>query len=311
MVKITHTGIPINNSMSLVEWGMLIALSLLWGGSFFFGAVAVKELPTFTIVVCRVGFAAIILNLVVRIMGQKMPVSKQVWSAFFCMGFLNNVIPFTLIIWGQFYIASGLASIFNATTPLFTVIVAHFLTTDEKMTGGRLLGVIIGIVGIVVMIGGDVLQSLGSNVMAQLAILGAAISYAFAGVYGRRFKALGITPMATATGQVTASSILLIPVMLIVDQPWTLSMPGLSTMGALVGMAALSTALAYILYFRILATAGATNLLLVTFLIPVSAIILGVFILNEVLEAKHYAGMAVISLGLAAIDGRLWKRIRG
>ncbi|MBT4891006.1 MAG: DMT family transporter, partial [Rhodospirillales bacterium] len=118
--------------MSLVEWGMLIALSLLWGGSFFFGAVAVKELPTFTIVVCRVGFAAIILNLVVRIMGQKMPVSKQVWSAFFCMGFLNNVIPFTLIIWGQFYIASGLASIFNATTPLFTVIVAHFLTTDEK-----------------------------------------------------------------------------------------------------------------------------------------------------------------------------------
>jgi len=140
-----------------------------------------------------------------------------------------------------------------------------------------------------------------------VACLGAALAYAFAGVFGRRFRALGITPLATATGQVTASSLMLLPIMLFIDQPWTLAMPSIGTIGALIGLAGLSTALAYIIYFRLLATAGATNLLLVTLLIPVSAILLGVLILGEIMDAKHFAGMALIGLGLAAIDGRLWK----
>ncbi len=204
--------------------------------------------------------------------------------------------------------ASGVASILNATTPLFTVIVAHFLTSDEKMTGSRLLGVAMGFAGVIVMIGGDSLHGLGLDLLAPLACLGAGLSFAFAGVYGRRFKALGVTPMATATGQVTASSLMLLPVMLLVDQPWTLPMPSTAALGALVGVAVLSTALAYILYFRILATAGATNLLLVTFLLPVSAILLGVGLLDEILLPKHLTGMALIGMALAAIDGRLWKQ---
>ncbi|MDE0728135.1 MAG: DMT family transporter, partial [Alphaproteobacteria bacterium] len=180
-------------------------------------------------------------------------------------------------------------------------------TSDEKMTAGRLAGVVLGMIGVAIMIGGAALDSLGVDVVAQLAFLGAALSYAFAGVFGRRFRALGVTPMATATGQVTASSLMLLPLMLFVDQPWTLPLPSVAVLGALLGVAGLSTALAYIIYFRLLATAGATNLLLVTLLIPVSAILLGVLILGEVMEAKHFSGMALIGLGLAAIDGRPWK----
>ena len=289
---------------------MLIALSVLWGGSFFFNGVAVRELPTLTIVVCRVGFAALALLAAMRVMGLSMPRSIQVWTAFFIMVLINNVIPFCLIVWGQSHIASGVASILNAMTPLFTVLVAHRLTDDEKITGPRILGVLAGLIGIAVMIGADAMQTIGLDVLAQLAILGAALSYAFAGVFGRRFRAMGITPMAAATGQVTASSILLLPVMLLVDQPWTLAMPSLSVIAALLGLALISTAIGYLLYFRILASAGATNLLLATFLIPVSAIVLGILFLGEVLEPKHLAGMALIGTGLAAIDGRPAKALK-
>lgn len=309
-------GIPvsakpaINKSMTPYEWGLLITLSVLWGGSFFFTGVAVRELPTFTVVVGRIVLAAITLFLVMRIMGMKMPTGIRVWRTFFAMGFLNNVVPFTLIVWGQAHIASGVASILNAATPLFTVIVAHFMTSDEKMTGGRLFGVTVGLFGVTIMIGMDSMRGLNVDLLAPLAVLGAALSYAFAGVYGRRFKALGVTPMGTATGQVAASSVMLLPVMLLVDQPWTLPLPSVGALGALVGIAVLSTALAYILYFRILASAGATNLLLVTFLIPVSAIFLGIGILDEILLSRHVVGMALIGVGLVAIDGRLWKMIK-
>lgn len=250
---------PVNRPMSALEWGLVLALSVLWGGSFFFNGVAVKELPTFTVVVARVVLAAAILLVALRVTGARMPSDGRVWAAFFAMGFLNNAVPFSLIVWGQTHIASGVASILNATTPLFTVAVAHVLTADEKMTGGRLVGVVVGLVGVSIMIGGTALTSLGMNVLAQLACLAAAISYAFAGVFGRRFKQMGVTPMATAAGQVIASSIILLPVMLFVDKPWTLAMPSMSAVLALIGVAALSTALAYILYFRILATTGATR----------------------------------------------------
>ncbi len=301
----------INQTMTRFEWLLLISLSMLWGGSYFFGGVAVRELPTLVIVVCRIGFAALILLAVMRMLGQRLPSDVHIWTAFFAMGFLNNVVPFSLVVWGQSHVASGVASILNGATPFFTVLVAHVLTSDEKMTGGRLMGVLLGMIGVAVMIGGEALDSLGIEVLAQLAFLGAALSYAFAGVFGRRFRALGVTPMATATGQVTASSLMLLPLMLFVDQPWTLPLPSVAVLGALLGVAGLSTALAYIIYFRLLATAGATNLLLVTLLIPVSAILLGVLILGEVMEAKHFAGIALIGLGLAAIDGRPWKQIRG
>jgi len=295
---------PIKTAMGAREWAMLVVLSVLWGGSFLFVGIAVKELPPLTIVVLRVGLAALALHVVILLMGIALPKDWRVWAAFFCMGFFNNVIPFTLIAWGQSHIPSGVASIFNATTPLFTVIVAHYWTKDEKMTAARLAGVIVGFVGVVVMMGGAALQSLGVDILAQMAMLAAAVFYAASGVYGRRFKAMGVEPLATAAGMLTASTVMLAPATLIVDRPWTMAMPSLAAIFAILGLALLATALAFIIYFRILATAGATNLLLVTFLIPVSAIMLGIAFLDERLEPKHVAGMALIGLGLAAIDGR-------
>ena len=188
---------------------------------------------------------------------------------------------------------------------MFTVLVAHLLTPDERLTSAKAAGVAVGFAGAVVMVGPDALDGLGTGLMAQLACLAAALSYAFAGIFGRRFKHMGIAPMTTAAGQVCVSTVLLLPVMLLVDRPWTLAMPGAATWGAVLGVGLLSTALAYVLYFRILAAAGATNLLLVTFLIPVSAILLGVIVLGETLLPRQFAGMALIAVGLSFIDGRL------
>ncbi|CAI8699832.1 DMT family transporter [Pseudomonas donghuensis] len=300
-----------NKVMSLREWGLLIALSILWGGSFFFNGIAVKELPPFTLVMLRVGLAALVLLALVRLLGLYMPREWRIWRAFLAMGLLNNLLPFCLIVWGQARIGSGLASILNATTPLFAVIVAHLLTEDENISVNKLAGVALGFVGVAIMIGSAAWSGLDGNLWAQLAVLAAALSYAVAGVYGRRFKVMGVAPLITATGQISASAILLVPLALLIDLPWTLAAPSLTTWAAVAGLVLLSTALAYVVFFRILATAGATNLMLVTFLIPLSAIVLGVLVLGERLETRHFIGMGLIALGLAAIDGRLlkWRRV--
>ncbi|TCS63119.1 drug/metabolite transporter (DMT)-like permease [Varunaivibrio sulfuroxidans] len=219
----------INASMSALEWGMLVALSMLWGGAFFLNGIIVRELPPLTIVFGRMALAALALWGVVRLRGLKMPRNRRVWSAFFIMGFLNNVLPFTLIVWSLGHISSGVAAILNAATPFFTVLVGHRLTHDEKITPSRLIGVAAGLLGVAAMIGETARNALGVDVVAQIAVLGAALSYAFAGVYGRRFRALGIAPIATATGQVTASSLMLFPLMGLIDRPWTLPPPSGST----------------------------------------------------------------------------------
>ncbi len=298
-----------NRPMAAVEWFMLFALAFVWGGSFFFNGVAVRELPVLTVVVARVALAALILLAIMRLKGERMPADRRIWVAFFGMGLLNNAIPFSLIVWGQQHVASAVASILNASTPLFAVIFAHVLTSDEKATGGKLLGVLVGFAGVAVMIGFDTMQTLGVDVAAQLMCLAGAVSFALAGIFGRRFRTMGVAPMATAAGQVVASSFFLIPLMLLIDRPWGLAVPSAAAIGALIGVAAISTAFAYVLYFRILATAGATNLMLVTFLIPISAIVLGVLFLDESLLPKHFAGMALIGFGLAAIDGRPWQAV--
>ena len=299
------------NQMGAYEWLLLVTLSVLWGGSFFFVGVAVEALPPLTIVALRVSLAALALLAVLHFAGHKLPTTTKIWRSLIWMGLLNNVIPFTLIVWGQTQIASGLASILNATTPIFTIIAAHFLTKDEKITGNKIIGIIIGFVGVVFMLGHETRGGFGNSFIAQLALLGAAISYALAGIYGRRFVQFGIKPIVTATGQVATASLLLIPLAFFFDKPMTLRLPGLEIWLAILGLALLSTAVAYILYFRILATAGATNLLLVTLLIPVSAIVLGTTVLGEVLDRNHIIGMGLISIGLLTIDGRAVQIIMG
>ena len=293
--------------MGVREWTLLLGLSILWGGSFFFVGVAVQELPPLTIVALRVGLAAVGLWVIALVLGLKPPRAPRVWLAFLCMGTINNAIPFSLIVWGQTQIASGLASILNATTPLFTVVVATCLLSDERATPLKLVGVITGFCGVVVMIGLPA-SAQPAPWLPQLAILAAALSYAFGGVYGRRFKTLGVPPILTAAGQVTASGLIMLPLAFWLEGAGALAAAGTGTWSAILGLALFSTSLAYIIYFRLLATAGATNLLLVTLLVPASAILLGVLFLNEALSVTQFAGLGLIALGLSAIDGRLWPR---
>jgi drug/metabolite transporter (DMT)-like permease len=284
-------------------WIWLLSLSILWGGSFFFAKVAVGELRPLTVVVGRVGLAAIALNIVLAATGHSLFRRGTPWPTFISMGLLNNLIPFSLLFWAQLHLASGVASILNATTPLFTLVVAHLLTADEKMSATKVAALLLGLGGVAVLVGPSAMSHLDASLWDQLACLGAAFSYALAGVYGRRFQQMGIAPMEAAAGQVTASAVLILPIMLAIDQPWALpASPSLAVWGAMAGLALLSTALAYVLYFRILAAAGATNLLLVTFLIPVTAILLGAAFLGERLGLRHFAGMAMIGAGLALID---------
>ena len=299
-------------AMSARVWLLVVALSLVWGGSFFFVEIALIALPPFSVVLCRVGLAALALLVLVRLSGQAMPREAGLWGAFLVMGALNNFIPFSLIVWGQVHIDSGLASILNATTPLFTVVLAHLVTSDERMTPSGLAGVALGLLGVVVLMGPEALAGLGgaglgTAGLAQVAVLGGALSYAAASLYGRRFRHL--PPMVPAAGMLCGSTLLVLPVALVLDRPWSLA-PGLEVVAAVVGLALASTALAYYLYFRILSAAGSTNLMLVTFLIPVSAILLGTLVLGERLDWTAFAGMGLIFAGLAAVDGRLLGRLK-
>lgn len=301
-----HT--TIHQRMNAGDWAILAALSVLWGCSFFFLAIGLRELPPFTLVLARVGFSAVLLLGWAAVAGIRLP-PRSAWGAFVLLALLNNVIPFVLYAFAQQQISSGLTSILNATTPLWGVIVAHLFTVDERVTAGKIAGVLLGFAGVARMVGGDALAGLGANVFAQGACLIATLSYALAGVWARRFKAQGVTPMGVATGQLVAATLIMLPVAGIVDRPWLLPMPGGVVIASIAGMVLVSTVFAYVLYFRLVERAGASNSLLVTFTIPIVAILLGVMVLGETLLAKHVAGMALIALGLAAIDGRPWARL--
>jgi drug/metabolite transporter (DMT)-like permease len=302
--------LPIHRSMTPLEWALLLTLSFLWGISFFFVAVAVSALTPTTIVTVRVTVATLLLLAIMWALRARLPRDRESWRDFIIMGFLNNVIPFSLIAWGQTYIESGLASILNATAPLFAVVVAHVATSDERMTGARFAGVVIGFAGVVVMVGPSALADIGGELLPELACLGGALAYAVSVVFARRFSRRGIAPLATATGQMMGASLIMLPLWVIVGDASAFVMPSTPVVAAVLGLAALSTVLAYVIYYRILATAGSVNLILVTFLIPVTSILLGALILSERLAPRHFIGMAAIGIGLACIDGRLVSRFR-
>ncbi len=293
------------------DWLMLLALSILWGGSYLFIRVAVAEITPLTLVFARVTIAATALGIWLTATGEHLPRGGRVWLALAGMGLLNNIIPFSLIFWGQIEIGAGLAAILNATTPLFTVLAAHVLTQDEKLSPAKIAGVFLGLAGVAVMIGPQALAGLDRSVAAQIACLGAALSYGLANIYGRRFRTMPITPIQTAFGTLAASAALMLPIAAGIDRPWTMAPPGVAALSALCALALLSTAVAYILFYKILSSAGATSISLVTFLIPPGAILLGAIVLGERLEARHIIGMACLGAGLAAIDGQIIRRIKG
>ncbi len=292
--------------MNARNWGLLLVLSLLWGSSFFFYKILVAVLPPVTVVLGRVGIAAVAMNLWLLVQGQRMPLGLRLWLRFALLGFLNNVLPFILIAWGETRITSGMASILNATTPIFMVAVAHWGTEDEKLSLGKALGIGFGIAGVIVLVGPAAFHG-ASAIWGELAVVGASCVYGFGGVYSRRFKDL--TPLVAATGQITGATLLLIPLSLLIDHPWTLPMPDTQAWASLLAIALFNTALAYVVYYRMVASVGVTYISLVTFLIPVIALWLGAVFLSETVTAQALTGMVIIALGMAAADERLFKRL--
>jgi drug/metabolite transporter (DMT)-like permease len=298
-------ALVIRTMMNRSDWLTLIALAVIWGAAFLFISVAVREVEPMTYVWLRLTMAAAAMWLFLWWRGEKAGLPRTIWGSIAVLALFNNAIPFVLFGWGQTHIASGLAAILNSTTPIWGVVVAHLYTDDEKLSGRKLAGVLLGFGGVTVMIGPALLGSLGNNVLAQLACLTAALCYAFAGVWARRYRGMGVSPISVTTGQLSAGALMMLPFALLVDRPWLDAMPSLTALGAIAALAVVCSAFAYILYFRLIDRAGATNALLVTLLVPPVAIVLGALVLNEVIEPRDFAGLGLIALGLAAIDGRL------
>lgn len=292
--------------MTPALWLQLFALSALWGGSFLFGRIAMAHLPAMSTAFARVLLAAAALWLFALATRRNPATLLPAAGALLVVGLFNNAIPFSLILWGQKEIGSGLASVINAMTPVWTLILAQIATSDEKIAPARAAGMVCGFAGVAILIGGDALDGLSASTLAQLAVLGASLSYAVAGVFARRLR--GLDPVLLAAGQLTASSLLLLAPALLVDRPWELPAPPGEAVLAVVALALLCTAAAYVLFFRILAGAGAVNVSLVTFLAPVGAILLGAAFLGERFEAGQAVGVVCIAAGLAAIDGRIFAR---
>lgn len=283
---------------------MLLLLAAVWGGSFFFGEVALSEVPPLTITLHRVVWAVPILAVIVLLNGIAFPRSPSVWGAYLVMGALNNAIPFSLIFWGQTKIESGLASILNGTTAMFAAVVAGILLVDEPLTAKKITGAALGLAGVAYIMGPSALTDFNPSNLAQLAILGATLSYSFAGVWGKT-ALTGQPPLMNALGMLVGSTVLMMPIVLVFDGPPNLEL-STNVWGALLGMAALSTAMAYVLYFAILVRVGTANLLLVTLLIPLFAIGLGFVFLGEKMGPDAWIGFAIIVLGFVVTDGRLF-----
>ena len=300
----------INQEMTGREWLTLLILALIWGGAFMFIGVAVRHVDPLTYVWLRLTIAAGGMFLFLKVSGERLGLPRQVWGSILLLALLNNALPFTLFGWGQTHIASGLASILNATTPIWGVLVAHLFTQDERMTPRKIAGVLLGFAGVATMIGPTLMANVANDALAQLACIAAALCYAIAAVWARRFRRMGISPMSVTTGQLTAGSLMMLPLAMLIDQPWTQPLPPVTAWGAIVALALLCTAFGYVLYFRLIDSAGATNALMVTLLVPPFAILFGSLFLGEVLAPQDFIGLGLIALGLAAIDGRLFRRLR-
>ncbi|MBS8228134.1 DMT family transporter [Vannielia litorea] len=298
-----------SNDISARAWAELLLLGLIWGASFLSIRVALDEVSVLSSVCHRVGWAALVLWGLVWLRGEAVPRGAALWGSFAVMGLLNNVLPFTLMAWGQLSIESGLTSILNAFTAVAGVLVAALAFADERLTARRLTGVCLGFAGVAVTVGPAVLAGFSLRSLAQLAVLAGTLCYALAGAWAR-IRLRGLSPLVAAAGMLTCSTLMLVPLTLALEGGIDLP-TSLHGTAAIAYYALIATACAYLLYYRVLAMAGAGNLLLVTLLIPPVAIGLGALVLNEALHPRAYAGFALLAAGLIVLDGRLWRRIRG
>jgi drug/metabolite transporter (DMT)-like permease len=295
-------------TINLAAWGGMALLSLIWGASFLANRLALEQAGVATTVAVRVSGAAVVLWAVVLWRGVPVPRGLRIWATFLLMGLVNNVIPFSLIVWGQTSIESGLAAILNASTAVMGVVVASLAFRDERLTTGKALGVLLGLVGVVVVMGPGALRTFDLTSLGQLAILGASLSYAVAGALGR-VVIRGIAPEVAAAGMLLGSSAVMLPAALLLNgwppAPWSPQ-----TWGALLYLAVMASAVAYLIFYRLLRTVGAGNTSLVTLMIAPIAILLGAVVYGEALPLRVYAGFVVLALGLAVLDGRLLRRRR-
>jgi drug/metabolite transporter (DMT)-like permease len=299
--------------MTARDWILLLALSLVWGGSFFYMAVALRGFPPLTIVLARVALAAAALLIAARLMRLPLPRTREAWLACAGMGLLNNALPFSLIVFAQTQIASGLAAVVNASTPIFAVLCAHWLTRDEKLTTNRAAGALTGLAGVAILAGPAMwAPGPGAELLGIALCLLACLSYGLSGVWSRRVTRAGLRPLSAAAGQCVASTLMMLPVALVLERPWQIAAPPIEAVAALLALGLVATGLAYALFYALLAGAGATNAMLVTLLVPVTALLLGALVLHEALLPRHLVGMAVIAVGLLVIDGRIagWLRAR-
>jgi drug/metabolite transporter (DMT)-like permease len=290
-------------------WGLIAILSILWGGAFFLIEIGLKSYSPNMLVFMRLALAVPPMWIAMRMMGARFPTDLHSWGMLTIVGALNCALPFILFFWGQQYLESGYASILNATTPLWGVVVAHFMTSDEKATPARIIGVLVGMAGLIVMVGPSAMKGLSDNLLAQIACVVSTLFYSFAAIYGRRLGQANMAPIVVATGQTLMAALIMLPIVLLYDQPWAMAVPSLDSTLAGLTLALLSTALAYILYFRLIDRAGASNAQLVAFIMPVLAVILGIAFLGEALNSGQIFGAGLIAVGLIILDGRMFTRL--
>lgn len=299
-----------NNFMKLADWLLLLLLSLLWGGSFFFNEIVLRQLAPFTLVFARVSLAAIFLWIFIFFSRGKKSfastkISKQLIITSLVLGIFNNFVPFSLIVWGQQFIEGGEASIINAAAPLFSAILGQFIRGGEKLTKNRIIGLIVGWFGVFLLVGQSGSLEAGNILYGRLAVLGASLCYALGALYGKRFN---FPPIVLSAGMLSAAAIYLLPFVIFIDKPWGINIET-GTLLSMISISLFSTALAYLIYFKLLVRVGATNLLLVTFLIPLTALILGLLFLGETPGWRAYLGFGIITAGLLIVDGRfIWKK---
>ena len=293
-------------TLSTRAWAELILLALIWGGSFLSIRIALNEIGPLTVVAHRTFWAMAILWIWVALRRMPLPRDPRIWGAFAVMGALNNVIPFSLMAWGQLHIETGLTSILNAATAAFGVIAAAIFFADEHLTWRKGVGVSLGFAGVITAIGTENLRSFDLRSLGQLAVIGGTLSYALAGVWARK-RLAGLKPQIAAAGMLTGSALIMVPAAAIIEGPFDLNLAP-QTYGAIAYFAIIATAFAYLLYYRVLGMAGSGNLMLVTLLIPPVAIVLGSVVLKEALPSHAYVGFALLAVGLIVIDGRLLRR---
>ena len=278
---------------------LLLLLGTIWGSSYLFIKIIVAEVPVLTLVAGRLTLAAITMWLILRIRGSSTPRRRGLWRAYAVLGFMGLAVPHCLISWGEQYISSGLASLLQATTPIFTVILAHFLTNDEPITRAKSIGVLIGFVGVGILMLPDLRQGLQANLLGQLAIVGSSLCYAGTAIYVRS-RLRGQPPLVSASGQLTMGMAYMLPASLLIDRPFDLS-PSLPVLASWVVLAILGTVVAYAVYYTIIERSSATFVTMVTYIIPINGLMLGALVLNEPLNVTVLGSLGLILLGVLLV----------